>query len=240
MKIYAIGDLHLSFGEESNKPMDIFGKEWENHGERLKEYWNDTVKSEDIVIICGDVSWALRPEEADTDLKWIDALKGRKVIFKGNHDLWWQSTLKLNRKYEGSSLTFVQNNAYMISNSEIDTGIAVCGSRGWICPGTDGFTGHDRKIYEREALRLKMSLDDGVRQGAEKIIGVLHFPPTNDKQQGSLFTETMEKYNVKTCIYGHLHGKDVFKNGLKGLYNSVKYQLVSYDYLEGKLKEIEL
>ena len=135
-------------------------------------------------------------------------------------------------------MKFVQNSCTIIEADGQNGRVAVCGTRGWICPGTDGFSEHDRKIYDREAARLKMSLEDAKKAGADTIIGVLHFPPTNDKQQKSAFTDLLTQYGVKTCVYGHLHGKDAFKNGMQGVYNGVEYKLVSLDYLEGRPVEI--
>lgn len=238
MKIFAIGDLHLSFCDKVEKPMDIFGGRWINHAEKLCKNWVETVGPEDAIIVCGDISWGLRLDEAEADFKWIDALPGKKILFKGNHDLWWQSAGKLNKLYGTESMTFVQNKAFLIEDGQRK--IAVCGSRGWKCPGEEGFDENDKKIYERELLRLRMSLEEGKSAGADKIIGVLHFPPTNDKMQASGFTELMTEYGVDTCIYGHLHGKDAFGKGIEGIFNGVKYQLVSLDYLEACPKEVIL
>ncbi len=272
MKLFAIGDLHLSLDPRLEKPMDIFGGGWVGHTEKLYQNWHETVGAEDLVIVCGDISWALRPDEAIADLEWIHALPGRKIFFKGNHDLWWTSIHKLNKLYEDGSMQFMQCNAYLAftaargsegeqpraTNGVLDdenahTGaahdvdppvrraekrLAICGSRGWICPGTDGFSAHDRKIYDREVLRLKMSLDDAKRQGADEILAVLHFPPTNEMHQASDFTKLLESYGVKKCIYGHLHGKDNFKRGIQGIRNGVEYSLVSLDYLDARPKEV--
>lgn len=234
MKIFAIGDLHLSMGEDIEKPMDIFGGEWVGHAEKLYNNWTESVTNDDIVIVCGDISWGLRLDEAVADLEWIHNLPGTKVLFKGNHDLWWQSAGRLNKMYDDGTMNFMQCKAYIAGD------VAICGSRGWICPGTDGFSEHDRKIYDREAARLRLSLEEGKKQGIKKIIGVLHYPPTNDKHQASDFTRLMEEYGVKTCVYGHLHGKDVFPNGLKGIYNGVEYRLVSLDYLQAKPEEVKI
>ena len=233
MRLYAIGDLHLSFGEGVEKPMDIFGPLWAGHAEKLRTNWEAIIRPEDTVIICGDISWGLKLEEAKADLDWVHELPGKKIFFKGNHDLWWQSIGKLNKLYDDGSMNFLQCNCYMM-----DEKTAVCGARGWVCPGSDGFSEHDRKIYQREAARLKMSLDDAKKQGAEKIIGVLHFPPTNDKHQASGFTQLMSEYGVETCVYGHLHGRDAFKNGIKSVYNGVQYRLVSLDYLDARPEEV--
>lgn len=238
MKIFAIGDLHLSFGSGVEKPMDIFGELWQDHALRLEQAWRETVSQEDTVIVCGDISWGLRLQEAESDFKWIRNLPGRKVIFKGNHDLWWQSAGKLNRLYGDENMVFVQNKCHVVQADGIK--VAICGSRGWICPGEADFTAEDRKIYDREIGRLRLSLDEGKASGARKIIGVLHFPPTNDKLQESGFTELLSRYGVATCVYGHLHGKEAFKKGMKGIFNGVRYELVSLDYLNACPKEVIL
>ena len=227
MNIFAIGDLHLSFDERIQKPMDIFGPSWVNHHEKVRKNWEEKVGEEDLVIIPGDVSWGLRADEAMADLRWIHRLPGRKVITKGNHDLWWTSVTRLNRLYD--DMTFLQNHCYMTAE-----GVAVCGTRGWICPGTEGFDEHDEKIYNRELLRLEFSLKEAEKAAAKMTIAALHYPPTNDKLQGSGFTRMLEDFNVQMCVYGHLHGKDAFKNGIKGVFNGIEYRLVSLDYVEGE------
>lgn len=223
MSIYAIGDLHLSFSPEVEKPMDLFGHAWIDHAERLKKNWLAMIKPEDTVIIPGDISWGLRLSEAEPDLEWIDSLPGTKVIFKGNHDLWWQSTSKINKMYD--TIHFVQNTAYEAE------GYYICGSRGWISPGHDDFKEADRKIYNRELIRLGMSLEDAKKQGAEKIIGVLHFPPSSGNNVGSEFTDLFTEAGAEQVIYGHLHGPDSHRSGLQGRYNGVEYKLTALDYL---------
>lgn len=253
MKIYAIGDVHLSLDSRIEKPMDVFGPKWANHAERLRENWIEVVRPEDVVVVCGDISWGLRLEEAMADLMFLNDLPGHKVLTKGNHDLWWNSVGKLNAISE--EMTFLQNTAYMVEasgaagavqNAETDGAvqnaenagegrkIAIAGTRGWICPGTDGFDEHDKKIYERELIRLRFSLQDAKSKGADEIIAAIHYPPSNDKFQESGFTDLMEEFGVKTCVYGHLHGREAFKNGYKGVWNGVEYKLVSLDYVEAK------
>lgn len=238
MKIFAIGDLHLSFGENIEKPMDIFGGQWVGHTEKLYKNWNEIITEDDVVIICGDISWGLRLDEAKADLEWIHNLPGKKILFKGNHDLWWQSISKLNKLYEDGTMKFTQNQCTLVEDPETGIKTAICGTRGWICPGTEGFSEHDRKIYDRELLRLKFSLEEGKKSGADQIIGVLHYPPTNDSKAGSGFTDLMSEYGVKTCVYGHLHGKEAFKKGIQSTLNGVTYKLVSLDYVEGMPKQI--
>lgn len=234
MSIFAIGDLHLSFS--ANKPMDIFGGEWVNHAERLKKNWETNISHEDTVIIVGDTSWALHFDDYLIDALWISELPGKKLLVKGNHDLWWSTLTKMN-KNKKETIDYIQNN---FMEAEAD-GIqyAICGTRGWLCPGDDDFKQKDERIYLREINRLKLSLEGARAAGYglsenqnKKIICGIHFPPTNDKHQGSGFTELCSEYGVSTVVYGHLHGNEAFKNGIKGTYNGVEYKLVSLDYIK--------
>ncbi|WP_058485295.1 metallophosphoesterase [Defluviitalea phaphyphila] len=224
MAIYAIGDLHLS--GFVNKPMDKFGPIWENHQEEIKKNWLEIIKEEDTVLIPGDISWGMTLEEAYVDLEYINNLPGKKILVKGNHDYWWKSVSKLNSLYE--NMYFLQNNFIPVES------YAICGSRGWICPNDIKFSLHDKKIYEREEKRLRLSIELANKNKYNKIIVIMHFPPTNDKLEGSLFTNLFEEYKVEKVIYGHLHGEDSFKLGLKGYKNGIEYKLVSSDYIKFK------
>ena len=233
MSLFVIADLHLA--QTMNKPMDIFGKRWENHTQRIYENWQNTVSDEDTVVIAGDVSWGMRIEEAEADFRFLESLPGHKIVLKGNHDYWWQTMKKLTEfrdRVGAYSVDFLFNNAYETEE------FILCGTRGWTCPGVDGFSEHDKKIYDREVIRLRFSLEEGRAAGADRIIGVLHYPPTNDRHHKSGFTELMTEYGVETCVYGHLHGKESFKYGLQGMFNGVEYRLVSLDYVEGMPQEV--
>ena len=227
MSIYAIADLHLSLDPRVNKPMNIYGPQWEDHTDKLKTEWESLVSDDDTVLISGDISWALKPDEAKADLDWIHKLPGKKVLIKGNHELWWKSISKLNNMYD--NMYFIQNTFYPCE------GIAICGSRGWICPfGAEDFPESDLKIYKRELMRMEMSLLAARKMGYSDIIAMLHFPPTNDNRDPSGFTDLFEKYKVKIVVYGHLHKKEVFGKGLQWIRNGVEYRLTSFDYLEAK------
>ena len=226
MSIYALGDLHLSLGEGIDKPMDIYGEQWVRHAERLKQNRLKEVKDQDTVILAGDISWALKFIEAKADLDWLHNLPGRKVVIKGNHDLWWTGIQKMNAIYD--DIIFLHNFCVLTED------VAICGSRGWICPGTDGFTDADNKIYQRELLRITRSIEDAQSRGVKQILGVLHFPPTNDKLQPSGFTDLFSEAGVKTVVYGHLHGSETYHKGLQGNFKGVEYKLVSLDYLKCK------
>jgi len=227
MSIYAIGDLHLALAPEVEKPMDIYGPRWFNHVERLKENWCATIKEGDTIIIPGDISWGLKLDEAKYDLDWVDSLPGHKVMFKGNHDLWWAGINKLNKMYE--SITFVQNECYVVDD------IIVCGSRGWLTPDHDDFKEDDKKIYKREMLRLESSLNKAKcilqEHPDKKILGILHYPPVSKTAGYSGFQQIFENFGVKKVLYGHVHGEEGFKNAIKGEHHGIEYQLVSCDYL---------
>jgi predicted phosphohydrolase len=222
-KLFAIGDLHLSFTSE--KPMGVFGSQWDGHYLKIEKNWRAAVSDEDTVFVLGDISWGLKFEEAEADLAWIHGLPGRKVLLKGNHDMWWQSITRLRSLYE--DMHFMQHDSLPLGG-----GVFLCGSRGWITPQEPSFSETtDRKIYERELIRLRLSLDDAVRRGAERIVCGLHFAPSARPGIGSGFIDIFEEYGVKQVMYGHLHGREAFKKGVKGEHGGVMYTLVSADYV---------
>lgn len=227
MSLYAISDLHLSFNVD--KPMDIFGDKWALHERKIESNWNRLITDEDTVLIAGDISWGMKESESKDDLNWINNLPGRKIISKGNHDYWWGSISKLNSSYD--KIKFIQNNFYTYKD------YAICGTRGWICPGSDKFTEKDKKIYDRELIRLELSLSEALKNGYEKFIVMIHYPPVNEKFQKSGFLEIFEKYKVKKVIYGHLHGmtEDKLASELNG---NIEYIMTSCDYLNFCPKKI--
>ena len=226
MKIFAISDLHLSFGENIDKPMDKFGDGWENHAVRLRESWEELVSEGDLVLIPGDISWGLRLDEAIADFDWLHSLPGIKIISKGNHDLWWNRIKYMNTLYE--DIIFLQNDCYLPENTDL----VITASRGWPYPGSDEYTEHDEKIYARELQRLKLGLDAAKAKAPDaRIIACLHYPPSDPAGRETGFTQLLEEYKVWKCVYGHLHGSAAFGRGIKGECRGVQYQLVSLDYL---------
>ena len=172
MKIFAIADLHLSFSENIDKPMDRFGPGWENHTERLKENWEKLISDDDLVLIPGDISWAMKLEDALDDFEWIHKLPGTKIISKGNHDLWWSRITYLNSLYD--DIIFLQNDCYVTDGGRI----VITASRGWPYPGSAEYTEHDEKIYARELSRMKLGLDAAVKTAPDaRMIACLHYPP---------------------------------------------------------------
>lgn len=233
MKIFAIGDLHLSFNANIDKPMDKFGPGWENHAARLKDKWEKLVTDDDLVLIPGDVSWAMKLDEAMDDLDWIHSLPGKKIISKGNHDLWWSRITYINTLYD--DIVFLQNDCYFAE----DENIVIAASRGWPYPGSDEYTEHDEKIYARELGRLKLGLDAAVKKAPGADIYVcLHYPPAGPSGRETEFTKLLEEYGVKKCIYGHLHGMPAFETGIRGVFRGVEYMLVSLDFIDAGPKLI--
>jgi len=228
MSIYAISDLHLS--TENPKPMDIFGDRWANHWEKIKEDWSIKIKDDDTVLIPGDISWALTLDEAISDILEISKMPGRKILTRGNHDYWWESPAKIRR--------VLPDNMQIIQNDSVDTGdFLVCGTRGWILPGDDKFGDGDDKIFNREIIRLELSLSHAASHSDKDIIVMIHYPPFNEKNPTNQLLDLMKKYNVKICVYGHLHS-DSLKNAKEGIYDGIQFFVVSCDYLDFKLKKI--
>ena len=244
MSIYAISDLHLSFAPSVDKPMDIYGDRWYDHARRIGENWCSTVRETDTVVIPGDISWGLKLDEARYDLDWIDRLPGHKVLFKGNHDLWWSGITKLNKMYD--RITFIQNDFYLAED------VYICGSRGWLTPDSDDYGPGDEKIYRREKLRLESSLakaeaDMSERYGAGEgeipdgvsILGVLHYPPVSKVAGFSGFQQIFEDHGVKHVIYGHIHGEEGSRSAIRGVHHGIRYDLVSADHLGCRLMRIQ-
>lgn len=222
MALYAISDLHLALS--GDKPMDVFGERWYKHDEKIKENWIKNVLADDTVLIAGDISWAMKMGESSAELEWIHNLPGKKILIRGNHDYWWQSITKLNSLYE--DMNFIQNNFFVYQD------YALCGTRGWNCPSGDNYTDHDEKIYSRELIRLRLSLDAAVKCGYSKIIVMIHYPPTNEKFQESAFTAMFKEYNVEKVVYGHIHGPALQYRVLEGIVEGIEYILTSCDYID--------
>ena len=227
MSIYTISDLHLSLS--INKPMDIFGFQWQNYMERLKENWQNTVKKNDTVVINGDVSWATYISDCFKDFSFLNSLNGNKIILKGNHDYWWESLTKL-KKYveenEFSTISFLHNTSVLVEET------AICGARGWVDPSFQNFSKDDEKIYLRELERLKLSLESSKNFDAKNVIVFLHYPPvTKDLTINSDYANILKSYGVKKCFYGHLHSK-ASKIAFEGVSDDIEYKLVSSDYME--------
>ena len=226
--IYGIGDLHFDYSKD--KPMDIFGDNWIDHDKQIIKFWNENIENEDLILIPGDISWALKLEDAYYDLKRIDELPGTKVFVKGNHDYWWQSLNKINN-LNLESLVFLQNSSYVFKD------YAIAGTRGWSARDSEGFSDSDEKVFRREVLRLKMSLDS-IPKNIEKKIVMLHYPPFNNKDQTpNEFVEVMKEYNVDICLYGHLHAGG-HKYAVEGNIYGIDFHCISSDFINFEPKLI--
>ncbi len=233
MTLYAIGDLHLPGGEE--KPMDIFGDHWENHFAHIAEDWRTRVQPEDIVLIPGDISWAMQLEQAVPDLQSIGALPGCKVLIKGNHDYWWSSLAKLQRVLP-ADMTALQHNAADLGE------MVVCGTRGWMfSTAEETLTPENERILKRELLRLDMALTSAEKlaNGSKPIVVMLHYPPLYDAMRQTPFTEVLLRHPVHTVVYGHLHGSGI-RAGFTGMQDGIRYMLTSCDALGFRLAEVPM
>ena len=230
MAIWAIADLHLSFNE--NKPMDIFGDNWKNHEDKIKQDWLEKVSDNDLVLLPGDFSWSMYLEDTIADFEYLSNLPGRKLLLKGNHDYWWATVTKMRKfldKNNFSNIDFLHNNSY-----EYD-GFIIAGTKGWALYGEEA----DEKLIQREMIRLELSITDGIKKyGAEKeIIVCMHYPPTT--QNGEMeFINIMKKYNIKCCLYGHLHSHAI-KDAVEGNIEGINLKLVSADGVDFKLQKIK-
>lgn len=232
MSIYTIGDLHLSF--EMNKPMDIFGVNWEGHFEKIADSWIENVTENDLVVLPGDFSWAMDLKDTVEDFKYLSRLPGKKLLLKGNHDYWW-GTLKKMREFikekEFGNIDFIQNNSFLFDDK------IIVGTRGWIYDNKP----ENIRILKREKLRLEMSFKDAIEKYGDnrEIIVFMHYPPFG-KEEISLeydLKEVLKDYNVKKCFYGHLHGASC-DDAIQGEFDNVEYVLISSDYLDFKLYKV--
>ena len=220
MALFVLADTHLSFG--TDKPMNIFSG-WENYEKRLEENWKRTVGPDDSVVIPGDISWGLSPEQALPDLRFLDELPGTKYIIKGNHDLWWPTMRKLKALLEANSLYSV---IPIFRNAYEAEGVALCGTRSWFYDDEDP----QEKVFSREMMRLEASLQCAASLNASEIIAFLHYPPIF---YGMIVQETVDilkKYGVRRCYYGHVHGKNIH-HAFNGVYEDIHFRLVSADAL---------
>lgn len=242
MSIYAIGDLHLSFND--CKPMNIFGPVWENHEEKIRKNWLTTVTNNDLVILPGDFSWSMHLKDTYKDFEFLNSLPGKKLLTKGNHDYWWETVSKMRKFIKENNfdnIDFLINDSYLFENK------IIAGTRGWIYSNTE----HSEKINKRELIRLELSIQSGInkyqqnenynKNASNEIICVLHYPPITkqmiENKQKSEYIELMKKYDIKKCIFGHLHGH-AHKEAIEGNVDGINLKLVSADYLNFKPYQI--
>lgn len=237
MALYALGDLHLSF--QADKSMDVFGSVWKRHEQKIEKYVNRTVKPKDTLVLTGDHSWGRKLSECREDLAFIERLPGRKILLRGNHDMFWDAkkTERLNEEYAGK-LFFLQNNFAIYED------YALVGTKGYTFEGPfyldrmGRVTGWDeerarqaRKLVNREMNRLRESFEQARKDGFRKYVLFLHYPPTNILEETSPFTEIAEEYGVSAVVYSHCHGEQRFHDSIRGVFHGIPYLLVSGDFL---------
>ncbi len=235
MSIYAIGDLHLSFSQ--NKPMNIFGDNWNGHADKIRKNWIEKVNKEDFVVLPGDFSWAMYLKDTYKDFEYLEKLPGNKILLKGNHDYWWSGLSKMNeylKENNFNNINFLYNNSYLVEDTIIS------GTRGWNLTDSED----NEKMLNRECIRLKLSLEDGINKfGRNKeIIVFMHYPPISKAGISNGYTKKyisiMKEYGVKKCYYGHLHGTS-HSEAIEGNVDGIEFYLVSSDYLDFDLVKVK-
>jgi len=237
VSLYVIGDLHLAFNE--NKPMTIFGDNWENHDIKIKKDWESKVKEEDTVLLLGDFSWSMHLKDTLKDFEYLNELPGKKILLKGNHDYWWTTVTNMKKFLEENNfknIDFLHNNCFEIENK------IICGTRGWALNIEE--TENSKKMIKREAHRLELSIQEGIEKFGEdkEIIVCMHYPPIMNtniiKSESTVFIDIMNKYNIKRCFYGHLHSNSI-KEAVEGSIDEIKLKLISSDGIDFKLFKID-
>lgn len=239
MSIYTIGDLHLSYNNP--KPMSIFGDNWTNHEEKIKQDWISKVKPEDTVIHPGDFSWGLNLNETTLDFQYLNNLPGRKILMKGNHEYWWSTVTSIKKfllENNFQNIELLHNNSIEVENK------IICGTRGWTLLDTESEDA--KRILAREALRLELSLQDAMNKLGKvntenlckaEIIVFMHYPPIVRQNKDTEFLRIMQKYEIKRCYYAHLHGASI-NDAIEGIVQGIEFKLVSADALNFKLFQI--
>ena len=230
MKIFGIADLHLDSKKE--KPMDVFGENWIDHDKKIFDSWKESVSDDDIVLLPGDISWAISLKDAYDDLNLIEELPGTKIITKGNHDYWWSSMTKMNLM-GFKTIKFLHNNSFT------DHDVEIFGTRGWMSRDSDEFKNEDEVIYLRELRRLENTIKSSTVVNPSLTIALLHFPPFDCRGKLDEFGEYLNDKNIDICLYGHLHGKDGHKYANEGKFGNTEFICVAADYLDFKVKTIK-
>lgn len=232
MAYFAMGDLHFS-GNPPKKPMDIFNENWKDHQAKIINSWRSNITEKDTVFLLGDISWAINLDEALEDLNLIASMPGQKIMIRGNHDFWWVSKNKM-CKATDNKINFMQAQAMELEDC------VVGGTRGYLCPGDSQYSPtNDDNIYRRETIRLELALEEMTKVQDKTKIVLLHYPPLNEVNQETAFTELLQKYEVDHCLFGHLHTFSDL-DWLPPNIGKTKLHLVSSNYLDFKFKKITL
>lgn len=233
MSLFVIADLHLSSG--TDKPMDIFGDNWQNHEEKIAKDWKEKVTEDDLVVIPGDFSWAMDLKETFLSFEYLSKLPGKKLLLKGNHDYWWSTLTKMRNYLEENNfknIDFIQNNFYEYED------VIITGTHGWIIDDVED----NKRLIAREQTRLKLELEAIKEKYGEskEVIVFMHYPPyiKENNKYINPFSEIFEDYKIKTVYYGHLHGSQAYAGIEDFEVNGTTYKLISADYLDFKLQKI--
>lgn len=224
MAIYTIADLHLACGAE--KPMDVFGGRWQGYMEKIEKNWRARITENDTVVIGGDVSWAINFEQLKSDFAYLNRLPGKKILLKGNHDLWWDTAKKMNAFVQENgfqNIVFLHNNCFFCGD------VAICGTRGWFYE-EDFKEGHDEKIFRRELGRLETSLKLGQAKNPRETICFLHYPPIFASFRCEEIIALLHRYGVRRCVYGHLHSESL-RWAVEGVQEGIEFILASGDHI---------
>ena len=234
MSLYAISDLHLSTNENTGKSMEVFGSRWRDYVQKLERNWRAVITDDDLVVIPGDISWAMTTDEAIHDFRFIESLPGKKLLGKGNHDFWWSTATKMNAFFEENelkSIALLHNNAYETED------FIICGTRGWFNDesnqNTVGGTAVDyKKIVSREQMRLKISLEEGKRlrgNSDKEILVFLHFPPVYNEFICREIVDVLHEYGIKNCFFGHIHGNYYIPRTTE--FEGINFVMIAADFL---------
>lgn len=232
MKIFAISDLHMSIANP--KPMNVFGGKWDNYLEKIAKDWCEKVTENDVVLIPGDISWAMNASDALKDFEYFKPLPGKKIFIRGNHDYWWKGITNLRER--------MPENCYLLQNDAIKfENVVFCGSRAWLCPGSPDFKANDEKLFLRETERLRLAFHkaESLVSENDKLVVLTHYPPFNVRREDNAITELIEKNNAVAVVYGHLHGKDSRADKLL-IRKGIKYYLASCDLVNNQLVKIDI
>jgi len=221
LRVFALGDLHLSAA--ADKPMDIFGPAWRDHQEKIEANWRHAVAADDLVLLCGDLSWAMKLDEARPDLDFIESLPGVKYFIRGNHDYWFSRPGRV-REILGPTTHLIRFDA------AVHRGVGICGVRGWLLPTHPDYTLENDALHCRRArLRLAMSLDVLASLEWDVAVAMFHYPPMDTGEQTLI--EMIAQAGVRHCVYGHLHGEDAI-NAFEGEVEGVRIRCVSADKVQ--------
>lgn len=235
MSLFVIADTHLSLKDP--KPMDIFGSRWSSHHEKLASIWKNTVGENDTVVIAGDISWAMTLEKARDDLLFLEALPGKKILFKGNHDYWWSTTSKIQAFFEENSIKSISllQNGHAVCEDFI-----ICGTRGWYSdPESSKEESADfKKVSAREALRLRMSLDSVKDADGKEILVFTHFPIVYGDFVSREMLDILHEYGIKRSFFGHIHGRYLLPKSV--VFEGIEFSLISADFLDFRPRAIQV